>query len=558
MNLRDTTGKNPTTDIREKDRTEKTRGTILRPTETDTPLARRPIFTGKDLLCRLTGILLVLAMTGMTGCLRPEEETVSPETPAISESVEETADPSWRFEDRFSARQACLNALDLIHHIKHYDSEALKAYQEYQNEVRELLYDDTATQAAFEALYPQIIEKKSTLALQRGDIARVYISRGNAGQISHSYSACNMGFVPAQGEEGEELSFLHCEIRIRGNSTSAGPKFPYSFKLPYNESLFGMDSGKRWCLLANLFDMSLMRGNIGFHLAAEMDCPYTSQSTFVEVYLDGVYIGNYELVEAISDAGNRVDVDTDNNEMILEIDWNRDDGSYYFKTPMGLRFKVDRPEQITSAQKKWLQEFLEKTEAAMAEDSDRYLEYVDMDSFVNVYLNLEYTKNLDSNNLSTRYFIKDGKLYAGPVWDFDLSAGNVSPHVDEEGYRIYLNIQGRGDNSGDSTRGLWNREGWFKVLFEHKDFADAVAARYRELRPLFENVYADNELGESWIGQLQDRYGASFRRNFTVWDITQRYTPYHMDPGMNYDEHVQFLKDWFKGRLAYLDSVYLE
>jgi len=332
-----------------------------------------------------------------------------------------------------------------------------------------------------------------------------------------------------------------------------------SFKLPYNESLFGMDSGKRWCLLANLFDMSLMRGNIGFHLAEEMDCPYTSQSTYVEVYLNGSFLGNYELVEAISDSKNRVDVDTEENDAILEIDWNRNDGSYYFVTSLGLRFKVDRPENITSAQKKWMQEFLEEAEAAMAENSDRYLEYVDVDSFVNVYLNLEVTKNLDSNNLSTRYFIKDGKLYAGPVWDFDLSAGNVSPHVDEEGYRIYLNIQGRGDNSGDSTRGLWNREGWFKVLFEnHPDFEAKVAQRYQELRPLFENVFRDNELGQSYIGKLQERYGASFRRNFEVWDINQRYTPYHMDTGMNYDEHVQFLIDWYEARLAYLDTVYLQ
>ena len=81
---------------------------------------------------------------------------------------------------------------------------------------------------------------------------------------------------------------------------------------------------------------------------------------------------------------------------------------------------------------------------------------------------------------------------------------------------------------------------------------------HRELRPLFENVYRDNELGQSYIGQLQDRYGVSFRRNFEVWDINRQYTPYHMDSDMNYDEHVQFLIDWFEARLVYLDTVYLQ
>ena len=114
-------------------------------------------------------------------------------------------------------------------------------------------------------------------------------------------------------------------------------------------------------------------------------------------------------------------------------------------------------------------------EGAPVRDADGYF-YFDFASFVNVYLTLEYTKNLDSNSFSTRYFIKDNKIYAGPVWDFDLSSGNVSDRVDEEGYRIYLNIQGRGDNSYDSTRGLWNREGWFKALFEYEEFSEMVTA----------------------------------------------------------------------------------
>ncbi|MBE6614114.1 MAG: hypothetical protein E7631_02235 [Ruminococcaceae bacterium] len=545
MNLRETTEQNPMKDDWAKDMKEKVRIPLL----TKTARRTRTITTR---VCRLMVVLMALVMVvSLSGC-RAEENL--PET----DTAEETADPSWRFKDRFAAKQACLNALDLLHHIKSYDSDAMEEYRAYQAEIREMLYDDNTPQAQYEALYPQILERASNLSLQRGDTARVYISSVSS-KIGHSYSPCIMGFVPAEGEEGEEMTFRGCEIRVRGNSTAGGPKFPYSFKLPYNESLYGMDAGKRWCLLANMGDYSLIRGRIGFTLAEALGCPYTPQGTFVEVYLNGTYLGNYELVEAISDAENRVDVDTDANEMILEADSNRDDGSYYIRTEkLGVRFKVDRPEKISSTQKRYLHTFIEEMEEALKEDSDRYRDYIDVDSFVNVYLTLEYTKNLDSNAFSTRYFIKDDKLYAGPVWDFDLSSGNVCPHVDEEGYRIYLNIKGRGDDSGDSSRGLWNRENWFKALFEHEDFAEAVAKRYREMRPLLENVYADNELGTSLIGRLQEQFGASFRRNYEVWDIYQRYIPYQMDPGMSYDEHVQFLYDWFRDRLAYLDTIYME
>lgn len=503
------------------------------------------------------GILIILLLTAgsLTGCLRDTEtETQSTEE---TETAEETRDPSWRFKDAFSARQACTNALDLIHHIGHYDEAAMEEYRGYQIAIREILTGEDTTQAQLEALYPQIVEKAGTLSLKRGDVARVYITTNNGtDHIGRDYKVCRMGFVPAEGEEGEEMSFLNCEIRVRGNSTGGGPKFPYSIKLPYNESLFGMDAGKRWNLLANLHDKSLMRGYIGFTLAGELGAPYTPQTKLVEVYLNNSYLGNYELVEAISDASGRVDVDTDDHECILEIDVNRDDGSHYLTTSLGLRFKVDRPEKVSGEMADWLEKFLLEAETAVAEG--RAAEYFDFASFVNVYLTLEYTKNLDSNSFSTRYFIKDNKIYAGPVWDFDLSSGNVSDRVDEEGYRVYLNIQGRGDNSYDSTRGLWNREGWFKALFEYEEFSEMVTARYNEMRPLFENVYADNELGQSLIGRLQEQYGASFRRNYeeTDWDIMERYSPYHMEPGLDYDGHVQFLTDWFRNRLAWLDTVY--
>ena len=152
--------------------------------------------------CPVIRSLLCLLVLGclLAGCLGNTEDLT--ETPTGAETAVETADPSWRFESRFDAKQACLNALDLIHHIKHYDSEAMTDYQAYQKEVREILYNDETTQAQFEALYPQILEKASTLSLQRGDIARVYISTNN--NIGNSYADCRMGFVPAIGEEGEE------------------------------------------------------------------------------------------------------------------------------------------------------------------------------------------------------------------------------------------------------------------------------------------------------------------------------------------------------------------
>ncbi len=494
--------------------------------------------------------------------MRPVEETDNPQTEVAGDTIQAETEPYvGRFASRFEANQACLNALDLIHHIKFYDDEAITAYRTYQREVQTLLSDDNITQAQIEELYTQVLAKSSTLQLQQGDMPRVYITTGNQGRIDRNYRQCRMSFVPALGEEGESMTFLGCEIRVRGNSTAAGPKFPYAFRLPYNESLFGMGAGKRWNLMANHHDKTMMRSWIGFNLADRLGAPYTCQTRFVEVFLDGQFQGNYELVEAISIGKERVDLDEENNDLILEIDANRNDGSHYLVTSRGLRFKVDKPEDIDQETAIWLEKFLDEAEQALQEEgTERYADYFDVPSFAAVYLTLEYTKNLDSNSFSSRYFIKDNKIYAGPVWDFDLSSGNVSPYVDEEGYKIYLNIEGRGDNGGDSTVGLWNVEGWFEGLFAHESFDTAVRNLYKEKHQLLENVYAENALGKSWIDTLLDTYGDSYRRNYdeTDWDIMGRYSPYHMEPGMSFDEHVQFLKDWFRDRLAWLDGVYLE
>lgn len=501
----------------------------------------------------------------LTGC--QGNRAFFQETGTTAEQVETKTDvltplpeDQWQFESAFDAKRACTMGLDLVHRLSDYDEEAMTAYRAYQNEMRDELTREDLTQGELEAMYLQIVEASETLTLKQGDVARVYITMdNNATDVGRDYRSCRLGFVPAIGEEGESISMTGCQIRVRGNSTASGPKFPYAIKLSESKSLFGMGKGKRWNLLANLHDKTMIRNTIGLTLAEDLGAPYTPKTKVVEVYFNGKYQGVYDLVESITDKKTRVDIDTTKHECILEIDGNRNDGSYYLVTDMGLRFKVDKPEDVTEEMQGWLGTFLHDAETALIEGHGE--DYFDLDSFVNVYLDLEVTKNLDSNSFSTRYFIKEDKIYAGPVWDFDLSSGNVSPYVDEEGYKIYLNIEGRGNDSGDSAQGLWNRSGWFGALFQYQEgFEALVSQRYTEMHSLFENIYEDNELGRSRIGSLQDQYETAFCRNYEEagWELYGRYSPYHMEPTLDYDENVQFLTDWFRNRIAWLDEVYLE
>ncbi len=496
----------------------------------------------RGILCAVLGACLFL---GGSACGRvPEPET-----------EEETV---WEpeFASMFEARKACLNAMEYPLPFSTYTEESAHRFREFVSEANRTLAREGITQEEVERLYHDIETARDALVLRQGDTARVYIQSSTA--EPWQYSKCGITVIPAEGEKYPIVSYDDCLIKIRGNSTAGAPKKPYTFKLPEKARLLGMDRGKRWSLLAGMFDKTLLRTQLAFHLAADFDCPYTSQTTIVEVYYNGKYQGVYDLIEPITDGKGRVDIDKDGDDLLFEIDMARQDPMYYFSTGLGVRLKVEQPEELSDERKEEIDAFFADMEAALLTgDMARYGKYIDVDSFVNVYLVMEYTKNLDSNSFSTRFFRKDGKLYAGPVWDFDLSSGNVSDTCDEEGYRIYLNILGRGDDSGDSTHGLWYREGWYKVLFDDLAFRERVKARYTEVHDILENVFRDNARGKSRIHVLEETYGDAFRRNYedTDWDITVQYSPYETTAVMTYEEHVAALTEWFEGRLTYLDEV---
>ncbi len=502
------------------------------------------------------GIFILILCACITlvgyGCTRSEKDT---DTESVAEEM------VWKpeFASLFEARKACLYAMEFPLPFSTYTEESARQFREYVTEANRRLAVEKITQEEVERLYHDILVQKELLKPRQGEMARVYIQSDTA--EPWEYSKCTITVIPAEGETYTLVSYEDCQIKIRGNSTAGAPKKPYTFKLPEKDGLLGMDRGKRWTLLAGMFDKTLMRTQLSFHLAQSLDCPYTSQTTLVEVYYNEKYQGVYDLIEPVTDGKGRVDIDDEGEDFLIEIDVNRDDGSYYFTTESGLRFKVNVPEEMTNERKKEMASFFtEMEEALLTGDMAQYGKYIDVDSFVNVYLVMEFTKNLDSNAFSTRFFRKDGKLYAGPVWDFDLSSGNVSDTCDEEGYRIYLNILGRGDDSGDSTHGLWYREGWYAMLFDDPAFRELVKKRYIEVHDILENVYRDNALGRSQIGVLTDQYAAAFARNYadTDWDITVQYSPYETTAVRTYTEHVDALTKWFEGRLAYLDEALLE
>ena len=506
-------------------------------------------------------LLIILLSLALAGCQPAETETPPAET---AEPAETEPAPVLLFSDFFEARRALYRLEDIDLPLKYYTPESFEVFRQTRDSVSAAMQKipsdgGLASQTAVEELYRQLKAARDGLEVARGDTPRVYVIMD--GGVNWDYSPCTLIAVTAQDEKYKAVSDTAGEISLRGNSTSGAAKPPLNIRFSARVSLFGMERGRKWCLLANLYDKTMMRNFIAYSLAAEMGLPYTSECRIVEVFVNGEYLGNYTLIEPVTDGRTRVDIDVEANEFIFEIDMNRNDGSYYFQPKYGQRMKVSRPEKVSKEGKDYLKAFFAEAEAALAtHDMAAYGEYFDIDSFVNFYIHSEITKSIDVYDFSTRYFLKGGKLYAGPIWDYDLSMGNVSESCNENKYFTYCNVRGFGTKSGDSAEGVWMDVWWFHELLEDPAFRELVRARFEEVFPLFENLYRDNDLGTCRIDVLMEKYGDSFRRNYTdaPWKEKQRYSGLAKDKTLPFDEEVEWLRNWFERRVANVAFALLE
>ncbi len=383
-------------------------------------------------------------------------------------------------------------------------------------------------------------------------IPRVYIATQNNDRVHRSeYYPCSILVYDPSGAY-KNVSDPNGEIKIRGNSTSGGQKAPYNIRFENKEDLFGMGKCKKWYLLANMYDKTQIRNKLSFGFADDIGMAYVQQSVFVELYLNGAYKGIYQLCESIGVGDTRVDIDITGNEFLLEYEpWEQYSNPEWYRTPIcGILLGFNDPESPSTEQRSYIETFFRAAEKAIqSHNFKRISEYIDVQSFVDAYIVQEFFKQVDYATSSTRFYIKDGKLYEGPVWDFDLSSGNCSSAY----YVDYNNVNGSGNSwEGWQCFGLWNSR-----LFACNEFRQAVIDRYKELQPYIVNIYEDNELGKNRINALLDKYSGDIEKNYTIWSLTDIYSDLERIPSDGtYEGEINYLRNWLKNRNAWILEQY--
>ena len=403
------------------------------------------------------------------------------------------------------------------------------------------------------------------------EIPQIYIYTDK--EITTDYleeSDVTISVLDKDGGEFEDIIDSGCNIKIRGNSTSVANKKPWNIKFAKKKNLLGMAKGKKWCLLSNGYDKSLMRNRLALDFAKEIGLAYTSDSRYVDVYINGKYNGNYLLTVPVEVKKERIGIDAyngDSNDILLELGTRYESDVNHFKTgTLGITFDVNDPEKDGDLEstlvnkkiervKKYLTEF---EKALLTKDYSKICNYIDAKSFADFYLLSELFKNADFNFSSTRFYIKDNKIYAGPVWDMDLSCGNYNPKSYDYMYE-----------DGESYKGIYcTAMLWYEKLFECEEFEALVKKQFESRQFIIQNMYKNDSEAELSINYLVDNYGKSFERDSRK--TTERGAGWSLQGGGGYvglgytlaakwtqwEQPIEFVRDWLKNRNEWLGEYW--
>ncbi|MBR4201670.1 MAG: CotH kinase family protein [Oscillospiraceae bacterium] len=450
------------------------------------------------------------------------------------------------------------------------------------------------------------------LRVMQSDRASIWFSLedGALETLAHSKSQPVTGSALMLNADGSvEYQGALERLKGRGNSSwDYSIKKPYNFKLPKKTKLYGMGGAKKWALLSNFLDHSMLRNEIAFAMSRQAGLDFTPDAVFVDLYIDGGYCGTYQLAERVHVHKQRVNI----RDLLEETEavnplppeeypaaviggtvQGEEPGSYqYYEIPndpaditggyliqFQLRgrsehgeFITDRgqicdmiaPEYASKAQTEYIRAFMQELEDAIYsetgynEKGKHYSDYLDVDSLLLGCLVQEVTENADG--CATSFYLYkdsdsrgDGKLHYGPVWDFDLAFCNYSiVQTDQDGKQYYAALP-------DNLYAIYTNN-LIETLWRKDEIVRRAAVLYEEHFDSFVTALTEPEQPEaSLIAQMAADLSASAEMNRVRWHMYggRPYKPLGPVNGETYAECTEYVRSFLARRQAFLQKEYL-
>lgn len=385
-------------------------------------------------------------------------------------------------------------------------------------------------------------------------------------------------------------------ITIRGNYTSTLAKKPFNMKFLGEPDLFGMGASKKWCLLANYLDNTMIKNKIGYDFAKEVKLTFSPEAMLTDLYINGEYIGNYTLCERIEVSKERINIDDlgEWNERLnqgidletLKLGGIRGDESYLeygssmwveipnspepskgaylieyelasryddevsgFISNYGQPIIVKSPEYASKEQVEYIQGYYQQFEDAVRSENGynslgkHYSEYIDMESYAKLYVYQEFIKNLDAAGTSLFFYKEEGKkLVAGPVWDVDLGFGY---EIERDGINM-TDPNSLWVTGGHLSNELSDKESVFTMLCKHLDFRMEASRQWEVFFRSKINVLSEN------VARIYENNRESIVLDKFKWSQESKYVQMEEQTNRN----IQILCDFISQRAEYLSEVY--
>ena len=312
-----------------------------------------------------------------------------------------------------------------------------------------------------------------------------------------------------------DMATTNCGVRLRGNSTQKLPKKPFAVKLTAKRPILGMPTHKRWCLLANWLDRSMIRNLVGFAAAKATTEAWKTESIdegmvwnpsgkSVELVIDGRHVGNYLLCEQIKIGSKRLNINDCYEDLVadglspnfedcgylVEFDVMQDE-NYKGVTSRGITWQL-KDDVLPAEYASQIGTKIQAIEDAIkGGDFTAYSQLIDIPSFIDQWFIVELAMNREYTEPRSLYSYYNGgndKLHAGPVWDFDRGTFQNPTEAQKMGssrvksYDAFLSSSSKVSKSGGYKE---NQQPclWYPLLMNDPEFVTMVKSRWSALYP---------------------------------------------------------------------------
>lgn len=368
------------------------------------------------------------------------------------------------------------------------------------------------------------------IRLGKTTLDRIHLDKGEKYQGNSIYVMDPSGVYDLTEEET-------VEIKGRGNSTwTLYEKRAYQIKFQKATSLMGMDKAKKWVLMANASDDSMLRTKLVYDMAQNLDMAFVPNMEFVDLWIDGEYRGLFMVGQKVEPGDSRLNLNSNYGALFEHDDLFYEEETYWFRSNaldryFVLKETVEEDGQIvTSAMNTFhsavdaLMNYLYATPSSRITLEDLSA-LIDIDSFAKYYLINEYVLNNDAI-VTSFYWYQDGPedvLHLGPIWDYDTCMGNDGRACDTYAVREHI---------------------LFRYLMAAPVFCERVQQLWEEYEPYFAALPENAR-------KLKATVEASVEMNYKRWDVLGKPNPRGDQIFYpTYDEAVTTLYNWLEGRHA--------